>query len=70
MRTKLVNGIREDFTQAQEDARDAEEAVFAAKPKPLKPINIDLTRPEKIKYINFLQSNSIITAARATEMKG
>ena len=70
MRTKLVNGVRVDLTQAEEAARDAEEAVEAAKPKPPKPINIDLKRAEKIKYIDFLQSNSIITVARANEMKG
>ena len=29
-RTKVVNGVRIQFTQAEEDARDAEEATWAA----------------------------------------
>ena len=29
-RTKVVNGVRIQFTQAEEDARDAEEAQWAA----------------------------------------
>ena len=29
-RTKVVNGVRIQFTQSEEDARDAEEALWAA----------------------------------------
>jgi len=64
---------RVQFTPAEEAAQDAveaAEAAEAAKPVPEKPINLTLTRDEQLKLVDLYEGNSIISAARATKMRG
>lgn len=62
MRTKVVNGERVDLTQAQEAARDAEEAAEAARPAPKKPITLD-------GVLNLLVTKGTITASDVAALK-
>jgi hypothetical protein len=57
-----------DKTPIEEDSAEFQE--FLNRPKPKKPGIEGMTNPERIKLIDFLQTNSIVTAARANKLKG